>query len=434
MLPGHPRWARFLRDLQYVVVDECHRYRGVFGSHVAPVLRRLRRVCAHYGADPVFVLASATVVRAGGVGRAAGRPRVVPVDRRRLAARRAAVRAVGAAADRPGRARTQAPVRRTATAEAADLLTDLVADGVRTRGLRPLPARGRDRRRRPPGGCSPRSTPTWSSGSPPTGPATCRRSAGRWRPPCSPAGCSAWPRPTRSSSGVDIAGLDAVLLAGYPGHPGLAVAAGRPGRPGRAGRAGGAGRPGRPAGHLPRPPPGGAVRAAGRGDGAGPGQPARARAAPVRGRGRAAAAGRRADRLRAGRRAGGRPPGRAAGCCAAGHPGCSGPGRSGPATWPTSAASAAGPVGLVEEGTGRLLGTVDGAAAHATVHAGAVYVHQGETYLVPSSTSTEQVARMARADAGLDDGRPRRHRHRGRRDRPVTASGSTSRCRSAPCR
>ena len=69
ILPGHARWARFLRDLHYVVVDECHRYRGVFGSHVAPVLRRLRRVCAHYGADPVFVLASATVVGPGGVRR-----------------------------------------------------------------------------------------------------------------------------------------------------------------------------------------------------------------------------------------------------------------------------------------------------------------------------------------------------------------------------
>src|SRR4029079_17869682 len=57
----------------------------------------------------------------------------------------------------------------------------------------------------------------------------------------------------------------------------------------------------------------------------------------------------------------------------------------------------AGPVGLVEEGTGRLLGTVDGAAAHVTVHAGAVYVHQGETYLVSELDLADQVARMARA-------------------------------------
>ena len=61
LLPGHEHWAPFLRALRYVVVDECHVYRGVFGSHLAMVLRRLRRVCARYRSDPTFVLASATV-------------------------------------------------------------------------------------------------------------------------------------------------------------------------------------------------------------------------------------------------------------------------------------------------------------------------------------------------------------------------------------
>ena len=64
VLPSHARWAPVLQSLRYVVIDECHRYRGVFGAHVAAVLRRLRRLCAAYGAHPVFVLASATTTNA----------------------------------------------------------------------------------------------------------------------------------------------------------------------------------------------------------------------------------------------------------------------------------------------------------------------------------------------------------------------------------
>jgi DEAD/DEAH box helicase domain-containing protein len=65
LLPQHSRWASFLQSLRYVVVDESHRYRGVFGAHVSAVLRRLRRVAALYGAHPVFVLASATSTNPG---------------------------------------------------------------------------------------------------------------------------------------------------------------------------------------------------------------------------------------------------------------------------------------------------------------------------------------------------------------------------------
>ncbi|NLE23171.1 MAG: DEAD/DEAH box helicase [Actinobacteria bacterium] len=65
ILPGHERWAEFLHHLRYVVLDEAHVYRGVFGSHVAQVVRRLRRLCREYGADPRFVLTSATIANPG---------------------------------------------------------------------------------------------------------------------------------------------------------------------------------------------------------------------------------------------------------------------------------------------------------------------------------------------------------------------------------
>lgn len=80
LLPRHQHWIRLLSTLRYVVVDEAHRYRGVFGAHVSAVLRRLRRLANHYGADPVFISASATVSDAGGLlGRLAGVPEVVEV-------------------------------------------------------------------------------------------------------------------------------------------------------------------------------------------------------------------------------------------------------------------------------------------------------------------------------------------------------------------
>ncbi|WP_310599785.1 DEAD/DEAH box helicase [Desulfobulbus sp.] len=65
MLPYHDRWGQFWSHLRHVVIDEVHTYRGVFGSHVAWVLRRLRRICRLYGADPVFILASATIGNPG---------------------------------------------------------------------------------------------------------------------------------------------------------------------------------------------------------------------------------------------------------------------------------------------------------------------------------------------------------------------------------
>ncbi len=61
ILPHHPRWAKLFENLRYVVIDELHAYRGVFGSHLANIARRLQRICRHYGSDPVFICSSATI-------------------------------------------------------------------------------------------------------------------------------------------------------------------------------------------------------------------------------------------------------------------------------------------------------------------------------------------------------------------------------------
>jgi DEAD/DEAH box helicase domain-containing protein len=132
ILPAHARWGRVLGGLTHVVVDECHHYRGVFGAHVAHVLRRLRRICAHYGADPVFVLSSATVAEPEIFASRLTGLDVVPVteDASPHAARTIALweppLIPGVDPTAPG------VVRRSATSEAGELLTDLVIGRVRT--------------------------------------------------------------------------------------------------------------------------------------------------------------------------------------------------------------------------------------------------------------------------------------------------------------
>ena len=145
LLPGHARWGAFLRRLSYVVVDECHTYRGVFGSHVAHVLRRLRRVAARYGGDPVFVLASATSGDpADTASRLTGLPVIAVTED---ASPRGAVTfalweppllpppqdfPVPAPRGRSDAAAELPPVRRSALRETADLLADAIAGGTRT--------------------------------------------------------------------------------------------------------------------------------------------------------------------------------------------------------------------------------------------------------------------------------------------------------------
>ncbi|MCP2300956.1 DEAD/DEAH box helicase domain-containing protein [Actinokineospora globicatena] len=131
ILPAHGRWTSFFRRLRYVVVDECHAYRGVFGSHVALLLRRLRRVALRYGADPVFVLASATVsdpaasaTRLSGVDCAAVAEDGSPRGSRTVALWEPPLTELSG--------ENGAPVRRSAGAESARILADLVIEGARS--------------------------------------------------------------------------------------------------------------------------------------------------------------------------------------------------------------------------------------------------------------------------------------------------------------
>src|SRR5213083_2493049 len=69
ILPHHTKWATLFQNLRYVVIDELHAYRGVFGSHLANLLRRLHRICRHYGSAPQFIMASATIANPGELAR-----------------------------------------------------------------------------------------------------------------------------------------------------------------------------------------------------------------------------------------------------------------------------------------------------------------------------------------------------------------------------
>jgi DEAD/DEAH box helicase domain-containing protein len=231
MLPGHERWASFLRALDYVVVDECHVYRGVFGSHVANVLRRLRRVAARYGSSPTFVLASATSGDpAGSASRLVGLPvEAVSTD---ASPRGATSFALWEPPLTDHGGENDAPTRRTATAETASLLTDLVVEGVRTlafvrsrRGAEAVAMTARD---------------TLAEVDPEL---TDRVAA--YRAGYLPEERRALEDALRSGEllgvaatnalelGVDVTGLDAVLLCGWPGtRASLWQQAGRAGRSG----------------------------------------------------------------------------------------------------------------------------------------------------------------------------------------------------------
>jgi DEAD/DEAH box helicase domain-containing protein len=223
LLRNHARWAVFLRGLRYLVVDECHYYRGVFGSNVAMVLRRLLRLCARYSTDPTapsllptVIFASATTAAPGAtaselIGRAVEE---ITEDGSPQGARTVALWEPALRTDLVGE--NGAPVRRSAGSEAARVMADLIAEGARTltfvrsrRGaeLTALATRARL------ADIAPELTETVAS----------------YRAGYLPEDRNALERALLDGQlrglattnalelGIDIAGLDAVVLAGFPG-------------------------------------------------------------------------------------------------------------------------------------------------------------------------------------------------------------------------
>ncbi|MGZ4649608.1 MAG: Zn-binding domain-containing protein, partial [Kineosporiaceae bacterium] len=216
LLPGHRRWAPFLRALRFVVVDEAHHYRGVFGSNVALVLRRLRRVAERYGAQPTFVLASGTI----------GDPAVTA---RRLTGLETHVVAADTSSRggmhialweppmSPGGGEQGAPTRRTPVAEAAELLADLVVEGTRTlafvasrRGAEAVAAGARRRLEEVEPGLGARVA-AYRGGYLPEE----RRALEAELRSGRLLGLAAT---NALELGIDVAGLDAVLVCGWPGR------------------------------------------------------------------------------------------------------------------------------------------------------------------------------------------------------------------------
>ncbi|MDO4898354.1 MAG: DEAD/DEAH box helicase [Rothia sp. (in: high G+C Gram-positive bacteria)] len=150
ILPHHGRWSAFLRNLRYVIIDEAHSYRGVFGAHVAVLMRRLRRICRHYGVAPVFIGASATSAEpAASFARLIGsRPEAVTAVIESTAPRGATHvvlwepeftteqvvtdQLAAEGAQGKGSGENGAPVRKSVITQSAEMLTDLVLDRTRT--------------------------------------------------------------------------------------------------------------------------------------------------------------------------------------------------------------------------------------------------------------------------------------------------------------
>ncbi|WKN48854.1 DEAD/DEAH box helicase [Nocardioides sp. Arc9.136] len=395
LLPGHQRWAQFLGSLQYVVVDECHHYRGVFGAHVSHVLRRLRRICASYGATPTFVLASATVadpeVAAG---------RLTGLD----------VLAVTGDASPRGRlslalweppftsytGENGAPVRRAASSETADLLADLVVEDVRTlafvrsrRGAEQVAMTAADLLADVDPSL-PGRVASYRGGYLPEERRALEESLRR-------GDITGMAATNALELGIDVSGLDAVLMAGFPGtRAALWQQVGRAGR-GAQDALGVLVARDDPLDtylvHHPEALLGRPVEATVFDPGnpyvLGPHLCAAAQEIPLTAEelehfGPTAPAV--VDQLTA------------AGLLRRRPRGWFWTDRRRAADLADIRSAGGRPVQLVEGGTGRVVGTVDASSAHGTAHAGAVYVHRGETYLVADLDLEEHVAVVDRTE------------------------------------
>ncbi|SOJ57749.1 DEAD-box ATP-dependent RNA helicase RhpA [Mycobacterium simulans] len=220
ILRNHARWAVLLRNLRFLIVDECHYYRGVFGSNVAMVLRRLLRLCARYSADqvsgPTVIFASATTASPGATAaELIGQPvSEVTDDGSPQGARTVALWEPALRADLTGE--NGAPVRRSAGAEAARLMADLIAEGaqtltfVRSRRAAELTALGAQARL---GEVAPdlaRTVASYRAGYLAEDRTALEHALAEGR-------LHGLATTNALELGVDIAGLDAVVLAGFPG-------------------------------------------------------------------------------------------------------------------------------------------------------------------------------------------------------------------------
>ncbi|MGD1169587.1 DEAD/DEAH box helicase [Mycobacterium seoulense] len=216
ILRNHARWAVLLRGLRFVIVDECHYYRGVFGSNVAMVLRRLLRLCARYSSAPTVIFASATTDAPGATAaELIGLPvEEVTEDGSPQGARTVALWEPALRADLLGE--NGAPVRRSAGAEAARVMADLVAEGaqtltfVRSRRAAELTALGAQARLADIAPELSGTVASYRAGYLAEDRTALERALAEGR-------LRGLATTNALELGVDIAGLDAVVLAGFPG-------------------------------------------------------------------------------------------------------------------------------------------------------------------------------------------------------------------------